>query len=58
MNDTYSHSLIIIQAIVDRIIRAYKNNEQFRIIVSMPLLPAYESEFDSSDVTSNVGTIR
>lgn len=50
----YSHSLFIIQAIVDRIIRAHKNNEQFRIIVAMPLLPAYESEFDSSDA----GTVR
>ncbi|GBB96811.1 hypothetical protein RclHR1_02840008 [Rhizophagus clarus] len=45
---------LIGKAIVDRIIRAHKNNEQFRIIVAMPLLPAYESEFDSSDA----GTVR
>ncbi|RIA88621.1 hypothetical protein C1645_739257 [Glomus cerebriforme] len=45
---------LIGKAIVDRIIKAYKNNEQFRIIVVMPLLPAYESEFDSSDA----GTVR
>ncbi|EXX54735.1 uncharacterized protein OCT59_028117 [Rhizophagus irregularis] len=57
-SDNYPVKNLIGKAIVDRIIRAYKNNEQFRIIVSMPLLPAYESEFDSSDVTSNVGTIR
>ncbi|CAJ0762818.1 5861_t:CDS:2, partial [Entrophospora sp. SA101] len=40
--------------IVERIIKANKNNEKFRVIVVMPLLPAFEAALDSKDA----GTIR
>ncbi|CAB4387759.1 unnamed protein product [Rhizophagus irregularis] len=40
--------------IVERIKKAHKNNEKFRIIVVMPLLPAFEADLHSKDA----GTIR
>ncbi|CAG8624224.1 10142_t:CDS:10 [Funneliformis mosseae] len=45
---------LIGKAIVDRITRAFKNNEKFRIIVAMPLLPAFPADLDSGDA----GTVR
>ncbi|GBC06968.1 hypothetical protein RclHR1_07170009 [Rhizophagus clarus] len=45
---------LIGKAIVERIVRAHKNNERFRIIVAMPLLPAFPADLDSSDA----GTVR
>jgi len=45
---------LIGKAIVDRIVRAHKNNEQFRIIVAMPLLPAFPADLDTGDA----GTVR
>ncbi|CAG8605205.1 4974_t:CDS:10 [Funneliformis mosseae] len=42
------------ECIVERIKKAHKNNEKFRIIVVMPLLPSFESDLNSSDA----GTIR
>ncbi|CAB4388903.1 unnamed protein product [Rhizophagus irregularis] len=42
------------EAIVERVKRAHKNNEKFRIIVIMPLLPAFEADLSSKDA----GTIR
>ncbi|PKC70587.1 phospholipase D/nuclease [Rhizophagus irregularis] len=40
--------------IVERIKKAHENNEKFRIIVVMPLLPAFEADLHSKDA----GTIR
>ncbi|CAG8571695.1 11060_t:CDS:10 [Dentiscutata erythropus] len=37
------------KAIVDRILRAHKNNEKFRVIVIMPLIPGFPAELNSSD---------
>ncbi|CAI2180328.1 1911_t:CDS:10 [Funneliformis geosporum] len=45
---------LIGKAIVERITRAFKNNEKFRIIVAMPLLPAFPADLDSGDA----GTVR
>ncbi|CAG8454479.1 1850_t:CDS:10 [Ambispora gerdemannii] len=45
---------LIGKAIVERVLRAAKNNERFRIIVCMPLLPAFPCEVDSKDA----GTLR
>lgn len=42
------------QAIVERIKLAHKRGEKFRIIVVMPLAPAFEGDFASSDA----GTVR
>ncbi|KAG2183933.1 hypothetical protein INT44_008944 [Umbelopsis vinacea] len=42
------------QAIVERIKLAHKKGEKFRIIVVMPLAPAFEGDFASSDA----GTVR
>ncbi|EXX61011.1 phospholipase D [Rhizophagus irregularis DAOM 197198w] len=42
------------ECIVERIKKAHENNEKFRIIVIMPLLPSFESDLNSSDA----GTIR
>ncbi|PKY56906.1 phospholipase D/nuclease [Rhizophagus irregularis] len=38
------------EAMVERVKRAHKNNEKFRIIVAIPLLPALEADLDSKDV--------
>nr|CAG8433336.1 7954_t:CDS:10 [Entrophospora candida] len=40
---------LIGKAIVDRIIKAHKNNETFKIIVVMPLLPSFPAELDTSE---------
>jgi len=32
---------------VDRIVRAHKENEKFKIIVLLPLLPCFPGEIDS-----------
>ncbi|RHZ82653.1 hypothetical protein Glove_106g15 [Diversispora epigaea] len=40
--------------LVERIIKAHKSNEKFRVIVVMPLLPAFEADLNSNDA----GTIR
>ncbi|CAI2162099.1 19719_t:CDS:10 [Funneliformis geosporum] len=42
------------ESIFERVKRAHKNNEKFRIIVVMPLLPAFEADLSSKDA----GTIR
>ncbi|RIA93447.1 hypothetical protein C1645_735559 [Glomus cerebriforme] len=42
------------ECIVERIKKAHKDNEKFRIIVVMPLLPAFEADLNSKDA----GTIR
>ncbi|CAG8525275.1 11919_t:CDS:10 [Funneliformis mosseae] len=42
------------ECIVERIKKAHKNKEKFRIIVVMPLLPAFEADLNSKDA----GTIR
>ena len=41
----------IAQALVDRIVRAHKNNEKFKVIVCMPLLPAFEGEVSEKTAT-------
>jgi phospholipase D1/2 len=38
----------IAQALVDKIIEKHKNNEKFKIIVVLPLLPGFAGEADSS----------
>ncbi|KAG9299286.1 hypothetical protein G9A89_013934 [Geosiphon pyriformis] len=45
---------LIGKAIVERIQRAARNNEKFRIIVCMPLLPSFPCEVNSKDA----GTLR
>ncbi|CAG8468958.1 364_t:CDS:10 [Diversispora eburnea] len=40
--------------LVERIIKAHKSNAKFRVIVVMPLLPAFEADLNSNDA----GTIR
>ncbi|GBC05685.1 hypothetical protein RclHR1_06370012 [Rhizophagus clarus] len=42
------------ECIFERIKKAHENNEKFRIIVIIPLLPSFESDLNSSDA----GTIR
>ncbi|CAI2169391.1 2838_t:CDS:10 [Funneliformis geosporum] len=42
------------EIIVERIKKAHENKEKFRIIVMMPLLPAFEADLNSKDA----GTIR
>ncbi|RIA88545.1 hypothetical protein C1645_725863 [Glomus cerebriforme] len=42
------------EVLVERVKRAHKQNEKFRIIVVMPLLPAFEADLSSKDA----GTIR
>ena len=39
-------------ALVERIIRAYKNNEDWRAIVMIPLMPGFQNTVDSQDGTS------
>jgi phospholipase D1/2 len=39
---------------VERIKKAHQNNEDFKVIVCMPLFPAFPAEIDSSDA----GTVR
>ncbi|KAI9591807.1 hypothetical protein BDF19DRAFT_389005 [Syncephalis fuscata] len=40
------------QAIVDRVLRAAQENTPFRIIVVMPLMPAFEAEVDAKDANT------
>ncbi|ORY06329.1 phospholipase D/nuclease [Basidiobolus meristosporus CBS 931.73] len=42
----------IAQALVERIIRARQENTKFRVIVVMPLLPAFEREVNASDANT------
>lgn len=42
----------ILQALVDRIERAVKANEVFRVYVAMPLLPAFEGNIRSEELTN------
>ncbi|CAB4483828.1 phospholipase D/nuclease [Rhizophagus irregularis] len=53
-SNEYPVKNLIGKAIVERIVRAHKNKERFRIVVAMPLLPAFPAELDSSDA----GTVR
>ncbi|CAG8552345.1 5973_t:CDS:10, partial [Acaulospora colombiana] len=53
-SDDYPVKNLIGKAIVDRIMKAYRNDEKFRIIVAMPLLPAFPAELD----TAEAGTVR
>ncbi|CAG8835976.1 10512_t:CDS:2, partial [Racocetra persica] len=39
-------------ALIERIIRAYKNNEKFRVIVIMPLVPGFEGQFDAESAVA------
>ncbi|MCJ1415083.1 Phospholipase D1 [Xylographa parallela] len=39
-------------ALVERIIRAYQNNEDWRAIIVIPLLPGFQNTVDSQDGTS------
>lgn len=34
----------IVDSLAERIIRAYKNNQNFKVIVVMPLLPGFEGD--------------
>jgi len=45
---------LIGKAIVERIVRAHRNGERFRIVVAMPLLPAFPADLDTGDA----GTVR
>ncbi|CAG8811927.1 7523_t:CDS:10 [Gigaspora margarita] len=50
MTGNYEKSIfhnMIGKALIERIIRAYKNNEKFRVIVVMPLVPGFEGQFDA-----------
>ncbi|CAG8471061.1 2865_t:CDS:10 [Scutellospora calospora] len=40
---------LIGKAIVERILKAHKNKEKFRVIVIMPLIPGFPAEIDSDD---------
>jgi hypothetical protein len=54
-NDDNSDSTIknkIGKALVDRIKRAHAESKPFRVIVLMPLMPAFEAEVDSSDANT------
>lgn len=42
----------ILEAIVDRIVRAIKGNQPFRVYILMPLLPAFEGSTESSALGS------
>ncbi|RIA98130.1 hypothetical protein C1645_750674 [Glomus cerebriforme] len=53
-SNDYPVKNLIGKAIVERIVRAHKNNERFKIIVAMPLLPAFPADLNSSDA----GTVR
>uniref|UniRef100_A0A1D1XTW8 phospholipase D n=1 Tax=Anthurium amnicola TaxID=1678845 RepID=A0A1D1XTW8_9ARAE len=53
-SNDYPVKNLIGKAIVDRIVRAHKNNERFKIIVAMPLLPAFPADLDTTDA----GTVR
>lgn len=37
---------------MDRIVRAHNENKKFRVIVSMPLMPAFEAEPDTTAGTT------
>jgi phospholipase D1/2 len=41
----------IAQALVERIIRAHSENEPFRVIVFLPLLPAFEAEVNRAEAS-------
>ncbi|CAG8742900.1 3612_t:CDS:2, partial [Acaulospora morrowiae] len=53
-SEDYAVKNLIGKAIVERVVQAHKNNEKFRIIVAMPLLPAFPAELDTPDA----GTVR
>ncbi|CAG8466287.1 6453_t:CDS:10 [Ambispora leptoticha] len=53
-SDKFPVKNLIGKAIVERVLEAAKNKEKFRIIVCMPLLPAFPCEVDSKDA----GTLR
>ncbi|CAG8736447.1 13947_t:CDS:2, partial [Cetraspora pellucida] len=40
------------RALIERIIRAYKNDEKFRVIVIMPLVPGFEGQFDAESAVA------
>ncbi|RIB19168.1 hypothetical protein C2G38_2182582 [Gigaspora rosea] len=48
-SEDYPVKNLIGKAIVDRIIRAHKNNEKFRVIVVMPLIPGFPAELNTQD---------
>jgi len=39
----------VIETIIDRIDRAYKNKENFKVLVMMPLLPGFPGDVSSSE---------
>ncbi|CAG8504405.1 15519_t:CDS:2, partial [Acaulospora colombiana] len=47
--DSHTVKNLIGKAIVERIARAHANDEKFRIIVSLPLIPAFPVALDDSD---------
>ncbi|KAK9728794.1 hypothetical protein K7432_000759 [Basidiobolus ranarum] len=51
-NDNYEIKNKIAQALVERIIRANQERSKFRVIVAMPLLPAFESEINAADANT------
>ncbi|CAG8443136.1 7205_t:CDS:10, partial [Diversispora eburnea] len=53
-SDDYPIKNLIGKAIVERVIKAYKNKENFRLFVLMPLLPAFPAELE----TSGAATLR
>ncbi|CAH0491128.1 unnamed protein product [Peronospora farinosa] len=53
----YGCSNRIANALVDRIARASENNEKFRVIVVMPLLPAFPGKPDDNDASSLRGVM-
>uniref|UniRef100_K3WG80 phospholipase D n=1 Tax=Globisporangium ultimum (strain ATCC 200006 / CBS 805.95 / DAOM BR144) TaxID=431595 RepID=K3WG80_GLOUD len=52
VNSNHVVSNRILQALVDRIERAVKANEVFRVYVVMPLLPAFEGNIRSEELTN------
>ncbi|OBT52063.1 hypothetical protein VE04_08911 [Pseudogymnoascus sp. 24MN13] len=40
------------EAVVERAVRAYKNNENWRIIILIPLMPGFQNTVDAPDGTS------
>lgn len=52
MNSNHVVSNRILQALVDRIRRAVEENQVFRVYVLMPLLPAFEGNIRSEELTN------
>ncbi|CAG8462070.1 11758_t:CDS:10 [Acaulospora morrowiae] len=48
-SDDYAAKNLVGKALVERIIKAYKNDEKFRVIVTIPLIPPFAGEFHKAD---------